>query len=182
MRNFPAIHDIMPEGIRASLKIVCASALLVSSSAFAMPLAHPLRFFEGRTESVGVMKTIMKKPWNIRSVGHGTISPDGTLTLVQQVHDDGEKPHQRIWKIRQVGPAKFTGTMSEAQGPVTIEQIGKGYRFKFKVQGMSAEQWIIPNPDGNSGLSKLVVRKFGMTVAKAEGTIRKLSEQASNSP
>ena len=77
--------------------------------------------------------------------------------------------------------AKFTGTMSEAQGPVTIEQIGNGYRFKFKVQGMSAEQWIIPNPDGNSGLSKLVVRKFGMTVAKAEGTIRKLSEQASNS-
>jgi hypothetical protein len=160
----------------------CASALLASSSALAVPLASPLRFFEGRTESSGTMMTILKKPWRIHSVGHGTIAPDGSLTLVQQVHEDGAKPHQRVWKVHQIGPAKYTGLMSEAAGPVTIDQIGNGYRFKFKVQGgLSAEQWIIPNPDGNSGSSKLVVRKFGMTVAKSEGTIRRVAEQASNS-
>ena len=169
--------------LRASVLSACASALFASTSAFAMPLSHPLRFFEGRTESVGTMKTIMKKPWHIRSIGHGSIAPDGSLTLVQQVHDEGEKPHQRVWKIRQVGTQKFAGSMSEAAGPVTIEQIGQGYRFKFKVKGgLSAEQWIIPSADGISGKSTLVVRKFGMAVAKAEGTIRRLSEQASIAP
>jgi hypothetical protein len=163
---------------------LCAAAAVgLGSSAWAVPLQHPLRFFEGRTESVGTMKAMMKKAHRVESIGHGTIGPDGALTLVQQVRDEGETPHQRIWHIRQVGPTKFAGTMSEASGPLTIDQVGDGYRFRFNLRGgMAAEQWLIPNRDGNSGQSILTVRKFGMTVARSEGTIRKLSQEASGAP
>lgn len=160
--------------------VACAA---VGNPAQAVPLQQPLRFFEGRTETVGTMKAIMKKTHRVESMGHGTIGPDGALTLVQQVRDEGEAPHQRIWHIRQVDRTTFAGTMSEATGPITIEQVGDGYRFRFSLRGgLAAEQWLIPNRDGKSGSSILTVRKFGMTVARSEATVRRLSQEASRAP
>jgi hypothetical protein len=165
-------------GSSAALKsaifvVACASA---SPSVHAVPLADPLRFFEGRTESIGVMKLIMKRPYKVRSIGRGKINPDGSLLLVQQVHDDGQPPKERTWRIKQVGPGKYAGSMSEAVGPVKIEQVGDGYRFRFKIKGnLTVEQWLVPDPDGNSGSSKLTIRKYGVKVASADATIRKLS-------
>jgi hypothetical protein len=161
----------------ASLTLACASALSTATSAATAPLAEPLRFFEGRTESVGTMKMMMKQPFRVRSIGRGTIAPDGSLTLVQEVHDDGQPPHQRIWRIRRVGPGRFAGSMSEANGPVIVEQVGSAYRFRFKMRGsLAVEEWLFPNDDGKSGASKLTIRMYGMKVASSDATIRKLSE------
>src|SRR5689334_22092307 len=164
--------------------LACAAAsVAVGSSVSAVPLQQPLRYFEGRTESVGTMRAMMKKTHRVESIGHGTIAPDGALTLVQQVRDEGEAPHQRVWHIRQVGPTKFAGTMSEAAGPIVIEQVGDGYRFRFNLRGgLAAEQWLVPNRDGRTGSSILTVRKFGMTVARSEATVRRLSQEASRAP
>lgn len=164
--------------------VLCtAAAAAFASPASAVPLQHPLRFFEGRTESVGTMKAMMKKAHRVESIGRGTIGADGALTLIQQVHDEGEAPHQRVWHIRQVGPNKYAGTMSEAISPITIEQVGEGYRFRFNLRGgLVAEQWLVPNRDGNSGLSILTVRKFGMIVAKSKGIVRRLTQEASRAP
>jgi len=168
--------------LRTPLLVACVSAFFASSGVSAAPLKQPLRFFEGRTELSGTLKAFMKGTRRVLSIGHGTITSDGTLTLVQQVEDEGEKPHQRVWRIHQVAPGKFSGFMSEAAGPVTIEQVGDKYRFRFNLRGgLTAEQWIVPNADGGSGLSVLTVRKLGMVVARSEATIRRLSQQASNS-
>jgi hypothetical protein len=161
---------------------LCASALLVAWPASAAPLADPLQFFAGITESVGTMKAMMHGVQHVQSIGHGTISEDGILTLVQQVHDQGEPAHERIWRIKQVSPTKFVGTMSEAASPIVIEQVGAGYRFRFKLHGgLSAEQWLVPNDDGKSGISTLVVKKFGVVVAKSKGIVRRLTQEADNS-
>jgi hypothetical protein len=77
--------------------------------------------------------------------------------------------------MRQVAPDRFAGSMSEAVGPVTAEEIGGRFRFRFKMKGnLTVEQWLTPLPEGQEALSKVVVRKFGMKVGSAEGTIRKL--------
>lgn len=167
--------------MRALGRFACAAtSLMFGSSVPAVPLKQPLRFFEGRTESVGTIKAMMKTTHRVESIGHGTIDADGALTLIQQVRDEGEAPHQRVWHIRKVGPTKFAGTMSEAEGPISIEQVGDGYCFRFNIRGgLAAEQWLIPNRDGNSGLSLLTVRKFGITVARSKATIRRLTEEAS---
>ena len=168
--------------LRAPIAAACASVFLVSSTgASAAALRQPLRFFEGRTELSGTLKALMKGPKRVLSIGHGTIGSDGALRLVQQVRDEGEAPHDRVWLIRQVAPGKFAGSMSEASGPVTIEQVGDRYRFRFSLKGgMTAEQWLVPAADGRSGLSLLTVKKFGMVVARSRATIRKLSQQAAN--
>src|SRR6478735_1054681 len=94
---------------------------LPTSPATADRVAGPLRFFEGRTEIVSLVKVVMKKPYRSRTLGQGPIAPDGTLSLVQQVKEDGKPPHLRQWRIRQVGPGSFSGTMSEAVGPVQVQ-------------------------------------------------------------
>ena len=117
----------------------------------------------------------MKKPYRSRTIGRGQILPDGSLSLVQQVHDDGQPSHQRVWRIRQVSAGRFSGTMSEAVGPVQVQEIGGKFRFKFRMKGnLAVEQWVTPMPGGRSAQSKITVKKFGMRVASSQGTIRKL--------
>ena len=80
-----------------------SAAFLVSAPATAGSL-KPLNFFEGRTESAGMIKLFMKKAYRTRSIGRGVIESDGSLLLVQQVEDEGKPPRERRWRIRQVGP------------------------------------------------------------------------------
>jgi hypothetical protein len=135
----------------------------------------PMRFFEGRTESVGMIKLAMKKPFRSRAIGKGQIMPDGSLSLVQRVEDQGEQPRERRWHMRKVGPGRYTGTMSEARGPVTVEEVDGRYRFQFRMDGsVAVEQWLIPAPDGRSAKSKIIIRKYGIRVGGSDSLIRKL--------
>ena len=154
-----------------------APALLLAPAASPAPQpADPLEFFEGRTESQGTIKIMMRKPYRTRSVGTGTIGPDGSLTLVQQVYDDGKPVQQRRWKVRRSGPGKYVATMSEAAGPVAIDKVGGQYRFRFKLKGnLAAEQMMIPHPSGRSARNSMKVKRLGIVVATTEGTIRKVS-------
>lgn len=148
---------------------------LSADAASAGRLSDPLRFFEGRTESTATVKVMTKKPYKSRSIGRGEIGKDGTLHLVQRVEDEGKPTYERRWVIRQVGAGRFSGTMSEATGPVTVEEMPEGYRFRFKMKGsVSVEQWLTPLPGGRVAKSKVTIRKFGMPVGKSEGMIRKL--------
>ena len=150
--------------------------VLLGSAARAERLSDPLRFWEGRTETVSTLKVVMKKALKTRSLGVGKIKPDGSLELVQRVEDEGKPPRERRWNIRKVGPKRYVGTMNEATGPVVIEEVDDRYRFRFKMKGnLAVEQWIIPSADGKSARNTVTIKKLGMTVAKSEGTVRKLS-------
>jgi hypothetical protein len=152
-----------------------AATALAPSASRSERVRNPLRFFEGSTVTVGTVRVVMTKAYGTRSTGRGLIRRDGSLYLVQRVEDDGRPPHERRWDIRQVGPGRYAGTMSEAKGPVKIEEVGGRFRFQFKMKGgLSAEQWLTPLPDGKSARMKLTVRKLGMTVARSDGIIRKI--------
>lgn len=138
-------------------------------------LSDPLRFWEGRTETVSTIKVVMKKAMRSRSIGRGTIKSDGSLDLVQRVEDEGKPVRERRWTIRPAGANRYIGTMNEATGPVVIDAIGDKFRFRFKMKGnLAVEQWITPNAGGKSGTNQLTIKKMGVTVARSEGTIRKL--------
>jgi hypothetical protein len=158
------------------LAVAAALTLAMPTGAGAADkLADPLSFFEGRTETVSTVKMVMKKPFKSRSLGRGKLLGDRSLDLVQRVEDEGRPPHERRWKIRQVGPGRFAGTMSEAVGPVTIEETPKGYRFRFKLKdNMAVEQWLMPMAGGKAARSKVTVRRFGIAVFKSDGVVRKL--------
>lgn len=134
----------------------------------------PLRFFEGKTESVSTVKVIFKKAYRTRALGTGHIE-NGRLELVQRVERDGHPTKIRRWSIHQVGPNHYSGTMNEAVGPVDIQEVDGRYRFRFKMDGhLSVEQWLTPEPDWRSAGNSLTVRRFGIKVASSDGTIRKI--------
>jgi hypothetical protein len=163
------------------LQPIAARALLLSAVTLSVPIhaasgaIDPLRFFAGVTETIGTTKVVLHKAIQTRSTGRGQIEPDGSLVLVQRVQDAGQAPYIRKWQIRRIAPGRYSGTMSQANGPVTIEQVGNRYRFTFKMSGnMSVEQWLTPLTDGLSAASRMTVRKFGLTVASSTALVRKL--------
>ena len=161
------------------LLLVSLPLALIGASAFASAGAKqhsdPLTFFEGRTESVSTIKVITKKAYQSRTVGRGEIGRDGVLNLVQRVHEDGRSPYDRRWRMRQVAPGRFTGTMTEATGPVIVDEVRGSYRFRFKMKGnLSIEQWLTPMPGGLAARSKVTIRKLGLRVGRSEGMIRKI--------
>jgi hypothetical protein len=158
-------------------------AIAAPALIFAAPLASasvreqvdPLRFFEGRTETVGTVKVMFRKPYHTRSIGVGRIEPDGSLTLVQRVEDDGKAPHERRWRVRRTGANRFSASMSEAVGPVAIDKVGERYRFRFTMKGnLNAEQMMTPLPGGRAARNLVKIRRMGIIVATTEGTVRKI--------
>src|SRR5687767_7045367 len=115
--------------------IAAGAAVLLPAPASAGPAGSPMQFFEGRTEGTGTIRILLGKSFVTRSVGHGRFEPDGSLLFVQRVVETGRQARERRWKIRQTGARRFTGTMSEAIGPVTIEEIAGRYRFRFRMKG-----------------------------------------------
>jgi len=161
-----------------SVLLAAATLALAAPAAAASPSSDsPLAFFEGRTVSEGTTKVVMKKPYKVSSQGVGRIDPDGALLLVQQVEEGEEPRKERRWRIRQIAPNRFAGTMSEAIGPVNVEKVGARFRFRFRIKnGLAVEQWLMPLADGMSARSTLTVRKLGIPVAIGESLIRRLSE------
>ena len=149
--------------------------LVLAPASAAANLPKPLQFFSGRTEMISTVKVVAKKPYRSRTLGNGRILPDGSLVLVQQVFEEGKSPKQRNWRIRQVSPGRYTGTMSDATGPILVEELGGRYRFKFRMKGnLSVEQWLTPAAGGNSAASNVTVRKFGLRVASSVGFVRRI--------
>lgn len=152
------------------------ASILMPGTAYADQVRSPLTFFQGVTEGIGTLKVVMHSPAATRSVGRGEIESDGSLSLVQRVDGGGRSPHLRHWRIRQIAPGHFSGSMSEASGPVTIDQVDSRYRFRFRMSGrMWVEEWLTPLADGRSATTDMTVRKFGITVASAHGVVRKIS-------
>ena len=123
---------------------------------------------------VSTVKIMMRKPYTSRTLGKGRILSDGSLSLVQQVHDEGKPVEERRWRIQEVDDGRYIGTMTEAAGPVTVDEVDGRYRFRFKMKGnLSVEQWLVPQRGGDVAQSKTTVKKFGMRVATSEGTIKR---------
>lgn len=159
----------------AVISSALAAAAFAPAPAGAQSIDDPLRFFEGRTESVSTVKVLAGKPYRSRSLGRGQIRGDGTLELVQRVQEEGKPARVRRWLIRRAGPGRFSGTMSEATGPVIIEEVGGRYRFRFKMKGsVSVEQWLVPAAGGKSATNKITIRKLGVKVGSSQGIVRKI--------
>jgi hypothetical protein len=167
------------------LRLLCACALLSAPAAAApVPVAQsgtqtarsfdPIRFFEGRTEGEGILKIALKQPRPIRVRGTGRIEPDGTLVLRQSVEQAGEPPRTRMWRIREVAPGRYAGTLTDASGPVTGEVRGDRLRLRYRMKGgLKAEQTLTLAPGGRAATNVMKVGRMGMALASLRETIVK---------
>ena len=159
----------------AFIPVALAATASVPASAGSESRHDPLSFFDGKTISVSTVKVMMHKPYRTTAIGTGDVRPDGTLQLIQRIERAGHPTKTRRWEIRRTAPGRFSGTMNEAVGPVTIEEVDGRYRFRFKMKGkLSVEQWLSPNPGWRSADYSVSVKRFGIKVGGSEGTIRKV--------
>lgn len=133
------------------------------------------RFFAGRLDGVGTLKIVLRAPTttHVTSVGH--VATDGILRLDQHIEQQGKPARDRHWRIRPLGKGRYTGTLTDASGPVTGEVEGNRLHLGFPMKGgMQVDQWLTLSPDGQVAQNHLIVRKLGITVATLDETIRRL--------
>ena len=139
----------------------------------AAPRFDPLQFFNGLSRGEGRLKVAMRarRLVNVRSSGERR---GNTLVLEQRIEEDGQPARERTWEIREVSPGRYTGTLSDAAGPVTGEIRGNRLHLSFKMKVvLKADQWLTLAPDGQSAHNVMKVRKLGVVVATLDETIRR---------
>lgn len=149
--------------------------LLALAAAQQAPADALERFFAGRTEGTGSVRIILSGSSAIRSQGRGRILPDGGLQLEHVVHQEGAATRRRTWQMRRVGPGRYTGTISDARGPVTATATGNRVHVTYRTgEGHNVEQWLTFSADGRTATNRMTFRRLGMRVATLEETIRKV--------
>jgi len=139
------------------------------------PAAAPEQFFVGRTEGVGTVSVILSGKHGVRVHTRGRIDARGALILDQVVEEEGKPARRRTWRLARAGGNRVTGSITDAQGAVAGEVSGNVFHLRYKMkEGPSVEQWITIQPGGRTARNRMVFRKFGMKVASAEETIRRV--------
>ena len=75
-----------------------------------------------------------------------------------------------------VGPDRFTGVLSDAIGPVDVAVRGDSAPISYMMKDghLKIVQQIQLQADGRTLSNHVIAKKFGLTFAHVDGTIRKL--------
>jgi len=165
--------------IRSTLLIASAFVALggcdqaVPVPAAANTALDPMIFFEGRSHGDGQLRKLLGKPVavDVDSVGRRR---GRTLVLDQTIRENGKPPSTRRWTIVQIGPGRYSGTLTDAVGPVDGRSDGPRLYIRYAMKhGLRVEQQLAEQDDGRTLLNRLDVYKLGIRVASLNETIRK---------
>ena len=120
------------------------------------------------------MKVIFSSGRTVRVRSHGVVQPDGAIVVDQIIEEEGKTPRSRQWRLRREGAGRYSGTLSDAQGPVAGRVQGNALQLRFRAYGLAVEQRIFLQPDGRTALNRMTLRKFGVPVARLDETIRRV--------
>jgi hypothetical protein len=147
---------------------------LIVLAAAAQAAFNPVEFFRGRTQSDGRLKIMLQAPKTIKVDSLGRAEADGTLVLEQVIRQPGKAPRTRYWRLRQTAPNRFEGTLSDAAGPVRIDQQGDRLHIRYKAKdNLDFESWLTAAGTRQVN-NRTRVKRFGITVAHVDEVIRKL--------
>lgn len=158
----------------ASRFALAALALAGAAPAQSPKPFDPVAFFTGTTRGHGTLKEMIGKEKRTQTVSVGRVDKDGWLILDQKVAIEGDPVRQRHWRLKQTGPGRYSGTISDAKGPVEAEVSAQSIRIRFVMKnGIKVEQTLTPLPGGQALNNQSTFRKFGMKVATLTERIEK---------
>ena len=156
------------------MKAFAIAVALLGVAAPAQAEFNPVEFFRGRTHGDGTLKIVLQSPKRVSVDSVGRVERDGSLVLTQRIAEQGKPPRSRTWRLREIGPGRFGGTLSDAKGPVTVDVIGGRTRIRYTDKdNLKFEQWLTPRGPRQVD-NRLTVKRLGITVAHLDETIRKL--------
>ncbi len=147
----------------------CAAELPPEAFADGRPDLQPTAFFAGATRSSGVLEDRGGAPTQRFHVhGTGASLPDGSFRLDQTIAFDGKPPETRTWLLRQTDAHHYTGTLTDASGPITGEAYGNLFHLRYPMRHPFAgemEQWLYLQPDGRTLVNEATIRVLGIVAA-----------------
>jgi hypothetical protein len=161
------------------MKLAAAALLALSATASAAPEKPKLdmmAFFTGKTHADNVIKIALHAPHKLIVDSIGGRNKEGEFVLIETVREEGKPERKRSWVMHPVGPDHFSGVLTDAVGPVDIVVSGPSatIRYTMKERNLKVVQQLQLQADGKSLANHVVARKFGLTFAKVDGTVRKL--------
>ena len=151
------------------------AAVALAAAAAAPASLDMTAFFTGRTHAENVMKIVFKRSSRLVVDSVGRKGEHGEFILLDTVHENGKPVRQRKWVMRPAGPNRYTGTLSDAVGPVEVAVDGRGATIRYTMNGgLKVVQQLELAGDGRTLANRVAVRKFGLRFASIEGKIRKL--------
>jgi hypothetical protein len=157
---------------------VAAAMVLLASTASAAGETAKLdltTFFNGRSHADNVLKIVFHGPTKLIVDSIGGKGDRGDFVLVDTVHE-GDKPvRTRKWVMQPAGPNHFSGSLSDAVGPVDIVVSGDSATIRYTMKGgLNVVQQMQLQADGRTLSNHVDARKFGLKFARVDGTVRKL--------
>ena len=162
--------------MRTAAALLVAAAAAASSASEPQPQLDMLAFFAGRTHADNVIKVVLHGPHKLVVDSVGGHNKEGEFVLIDTVREEGKPVRTRTWVMRPVGPGHFTGALSDAIGPVDVVVSGPSATINYvmKEGHLKIVQQVQLQGDGKTLSNHVVAKKFGLTFAHVDGTIRKL--------
>lgn len=134
----------------------------------------PIAFFIGVSHGKGKLKKLFSDPVSVTvdSVGR---REGGALIIDQTIREGSESPGVRRWTMQQIAPDHYTGTLTDAAGPIEVMVAGARANIRYEMDGgLKVNQQLALQSDGRTLLNRLQVTKLGVQVALLQERIRKL--------
>lgn len=136
----------------------------------------PIAFFSGRTHGEATLHVLLRGSHRIVVDGIGKSDGHGGLILDQRIREEDKAPRVRRWVLHPAGPNRWTGTLTDAQGPVTVESTASGVHIHYRMHsGPQVEQWL-QRPPNSAVSNRLTVSRWGIRLAWLDETIRKRAQ------
>jgi hypothetical protein len=102
-------------------------------------------------------------------------APPRRVLVIDQVVTEGDKPpRSRQWRIHEVAPGRYEGTLSDAISPVEGRVDGNRLTLRFTIKGgFKVQQDVTLSPDGRRADNLMTVSTLGVTVAVLAEDIRR---------
>jgi hypothetical protein len=157
-----------------SLALAACTAAAPPEASQSGPAFDPVAFFTGASHGDGKLDQVMKATSTVTVDSIGRPEKDGTLTLIQRIAMQGDPPRTRVWKLKQVAPGRYAGSLTDASGPVETVAIGRAIRIRYPMKGgLHVEQWLTALPGGRALDNRMTVHKWGVRVATLRERISK---------
>ena len=152
-----------------------AAIALAGAAAAPAPALDMTAFFTGHTRTENVLKIVFKSPARLIVDSVGGKGDRGDFVLIDTVREEGKPVRTRKWIMRPIGPNHFTGSLTDATGPVDVVVNGRRAVIRYTMKGgLKVIQQMDLQPDGRTLSNHVVVRKFALKFASVDGTVRKL--------
>lgn len=150
------------------------------------PVFDPFTFFAGASRGEGTLNKALSDPVPVRVESHGRIvedvgrqvswaAPPRRVLVIDQTIREGDKPPRtRQWRIEEIAPRRYAGTLSDAISPVRGQATGNRLVLEYTMKGsLPVRQELTLSADGTRAHNAMTIKQLGMTVAVLVEDIRK---------